>query len=188
MSGTSSLKAEICRNILRVWNFTRDYNKSGNSVPLPPYVLVALTNPEMTCRLRKEGDSTVRLMGHCVEALVVKKLTADINSRNDVKSSNVPVSNYELACLSAILDLPGDHVMLLLNHPGAIELTSVFFFSLVNSFEIPLDSVPSYALDMVRRTSSTLFHALPPELNTEVRLNQAETLMNAADGQCKFLL
>src|ERR1700677_2527717 len=107
-----------------LWHFTRGHSERGNSVPLPPFVCVAFTNPEMTHRIRKQRDLAVRVIGRCVEALVVNKLAADIHSRS------TPVSSDELACLSAILGTKSCDMMLLLNHPGAIEFTNMIFLAL----------------------------------------------------------
>ncbi len=112
------------RGVLRVWmknlwHFTREYNESGNSVPLPSYVCIAFTNPETTRRIREQCDLAVRVIGRCVEALVVNKLAADMNSRN------VLVSNDELAYLSAILGTESHDVRLCLSQPGTIELLNL---------------------------------------------------------------
>jgi len=123
------------------------------------------------------------VIGRCVEALVVNKLAANINSRN------VPVSNDELACLSAILGTKSDDVMLLLRHSGAIEFTNMVFLSLNNFYSFTREVVsPPYLLDVVQHTSSALSQALPPELNVEMRLNQTDTLMNFFNGQCELVL
>ncbi len=163
-----------------LWDFTREYNEPGNSMPLPSYVCIAFANPEMTRRIREERDPAGRVIGRSVEALVVNKLAADINS------CNVPVSNDsdELACLSGILGAKSEDVMLLLSHPGAIEFTNMVFLALDDLYSSPLGTVSSYVLDVVQHTFSALSQALPPELNTEMRLNRIDTLMNASDGQC----
>ena len=113
-SGTSSLKVEMYRNVLRVWmknlwDFTREYNESGNSVPLPSYACIAFTNPGMTRCMREHSDLAFRIIGRCAEALVVNKLAADIKSRR------VPISDDELACLSAILGTESHDVRLYLS-------------------------------------------------------------------------
>ncbi len=165
-----------------LWYFGRAFNQLGNSVPFPSYICIAFTNPEMTRRIREKRDLAVCVIGRCVVALVVNKLAADINSRN------VPASNAELACLSAILGTKSDDLMLLLSHPGAIEFTNMVFLALDDFYSFPLGTVPSYVLDVVQQTSSTLSRSLPPELNAEMRLNQTDTLMNVSDGQCELVL
>jgi len=159
-----------------LWDFTREYNERGNSVPLPSYVFIAFTNPEMTRRIRKPSDLTVRVIGRCVEALVINKLAADIKSRD------VSVSNDELACLSAILSTKSDDVMVLLNHPGAIEFTNMVFLAL-DDFYSTHGTMPSFALDVVQHTYSALSQVLPPpKFNSEIQLNQTNTLMNVSGG------
>jgi len=167
-----------------LWDFTREYNECGNSVPLPSYVYITFTNPKMIRHIRKQDDITVRVIGCCVEALVINKLAADISSRN------VPVSIDELSCLSAILGAKSDDVMLLLSHPGAIELTNMVFFALVDfySSESTYPREPLDVLDVVQKTFEIISHALPAQLNATMLLNQTGTLMNVSDGQCEFIL
>ncbi|KAH9159995.1 hypothetical protein EDB89DRAFT_1006461 [Lactarius sanguifluus] len=179
--GTSSLTAEMYTSILRgwvknLWHFTREYNQCGSSVPLPSYVSIAFANPELSRRIREQRGLAVRVMGRCVEVLVVNKLAADIRSRN------VLICNDDLACLSAILGTKSDDVMLLLSHPGAIAFTNMVFLTLGNLYSFTLGTVPSYVRDLVQQTSSTLSQALPPELSAKMRLNQTNTLMYASNG------
>ncbi|KAH9159996.1 hypothetical protein EDB89DRAFT_1006345 [Lactarius sanguifluus] len=178
--GASSLTAEMYLSVLRawmknLWHFTREYNERGNSTPLPSSIRIAFTNPEMTCRLRKQHDLAVRVIGRCVETLVVNKLAADIKSRR------VPVKDDELACLSTILGTKSDDVVLLLSHPGAIEFTNMVFLAL-DDFDTASAKVPLYVLDVVQQTSSALSLDLPLELNAKMRLNQANILLNVSDG------
>ncbi|KAI9447533.1 hypothetical protein H4582DRAFT_7863 [Lactarius indigo] len=184
-NGTSSLTAEMYRSVFRawmvnLWDFTREFNELQNSGPLPSYVCAAFTNPEMTRRIREERDLAVRVIGRCVGALVVNKLAADINSRN----VQVPVTqvNDELACLSATLGTKSPDVLLLLNHAGAIEFTNMAFLALDDFYSFTLETLPPYVLDVVHRTSSTLFRGPSPELNARMRLNQTDNLVNISDG------
>ncbi len=165
-----------------LWYFGRAFNQLGNSVPLPSYFRVAFTNPE-TRHLREQSDLAVRVIGRCVELLVVNKLAADINSRNVVL-----VSNDELVSLSAILDTKSDDVVPLLHHPGAIEFTNMVFLAFDDFYSLPFETVPPYVMDVVQQTSSSLSQTLPPELNTEMRPNQTYPLMNGSDGQCELIL
>ncbi|KAF8269068.1 hypothetical protein EI94DRAFT_1047295 [Lactarius quietus] len=174
----SSVTATMYRSVLRswmknLWSFAREHGESGNSVPLPSYVFIAFTNPGLTRRIREEHDLAVRVIGRCVEALVASKLAADIESRN-----NIPVSNDELACLSAILGTKNDDVKPLLNHPGAIEFTNMVFLAL-DDFYSTLETVP---LDVVQETFSFLSRSLPPELNAKIRLIRMNAVMNVYDG------
>ena len=159
-----------------LWELIRVYNEPGTSVPLPPYVRIAFTNPEMTRRIREQRDLDVRVIGRCVEALVVSKLAADINSHR------VQVGNEELACLSAILDTKSDDVKLLLQNPGAIEFTNTIFLSLDNFYSFTLGMVPSDISDVVQETFSILSHAL---LAVAMPLDHTDTRTNVFDGQCE---
>ena len=174
------------RSVLRswmknLWSFTREYNKCGNSIPLPSYIFIAFTNPEMTRRIREEHDLAVRVIGRCVEALVVNKLAADIKSRR------TPVSKDELACLLAILGTKSD-VKLLLKRPGAIDFTNMIFLALDDFYSSTLETVPSYVLTVVQETFIFLSRALPPEWNTKMRRIQEDSLKNVSDGQCELIL
>jgi hypothetical protein len=159
-----------------LWDFTRGYNQPGTSVPLPPYVRIAFTNPEMIRRIREELDLDVRVIGRCVEALIVSKLAADINSRR------VQVGNEELACLSAILGTKSDGVKLLLQNPGAIEFTNMIFLSLDNFYSFTLGMMPSDISDVVQDTFDVLSQAL---LAVAMPLDQTDSSTNVFDGQCE---
>ena len=187
VSGSSGLTAERYMSLLsewmkNLWNFTREYNEPESTVSLPSYVCVAFTNPEMSRRIRKQRDLAIHVTGRCVEVLIVNKLAADVNSRS------VPIRNYELACLSAILGAQSDDVLLLLSRPGAIELTNLVFLALDDFYTFTLGTVPSYTLDLVRQTFHALYIALPSELNAKMRLNQENTLMNISDGEYELVL
>jgi hypothetical protein len=179
MSGTDTYGSDLLVWMKNLWDFTREYNECGNSVPLPSYVCIAFTNPEMTCRIHKQDGSAARIIGRCIEALVVKKLAADINSRN------VPVSNDELAYLSAILGTKSDDVMLLLSHPGTMELINMVILTSRDFDTSRHETVPSYVLDVVQQTFSALSRALPLSLNSKMQQYQTDnhTLMNVSDGQ-----
>jgi hypothetical protein len=164
-----------------LWHFTRGYSERRNEMALPSFVCIAFTNPEMTRRIRKQRDLAVRVIGRCVEALVVNKLAADIHSRNS------PVTNDELACLSAILGTKSRDVMLLLSRPGAIELTNMIFLALDDYASFTHGTVPTYVLDVIQPTSSALSRVLPSELNAKMRIDQTNTLMNISNGECKLV-
>ena len=163
-----------------LWYFA--FNRLGNSVPsLPSCLCIALTNPEMTRRIREE-NLAIHMMGHCIQTLVVNELMANIRSRN------VAVSSDELVCLSAILGTKSDDVRLLLSHSGAIEFTNMLLFSLGLSYPIFGGPVPSYVLDVFQQTSSALFNVLPHILNIETRRNETESMVNISDGELKLVL
>ena len=175
------------RNILRLWmeglwRFTKACNETGDSVPLPSYLCIAFASPEMTVRIREERDLTVRVIGRCVQALVVSKLTADIKSRN------VPVNSHELACLSGILGTNCDNISALLDHPGAIEFTNMVFLALDDFYSFTLETMPIYVLEVVQKTFSTLFQALPPEFHAEIQPKQTSSRMGVSNSQCELVL
>ena len=165
-----------------LWHFTRGHSGPGSAAPLPSYLYIAFTNPEMSRRIRMQRDLTIHAIGRCVGALVVNKLSADIKSRN------CPVSNDQLACLSAILGTESRDVMLLLSCHGAIEFTNMVFLALDDSYSSTVGNVPSYTLDMVHQTSDALSRVLPPELRAKMPLDQINPMMNLSDGGCELIL
>jgi hypothetical protein len=168
----------ICMKSL--WHFTRAYNEHGNSVPLPPYICIAFTNPEMTRRIYQDADLATQAILCCVGALVVNNLAANINSRK------VSPSDAELACLSAILATQRHDTILLLEHPSAIELTNMVFLAL-NGIYSTLDLLPPDVRALVQRTFGILSQVLPLNLNAGVKLNQTDTLTQVSDGQCTHI-
>lgn len=164
-----------------LWSFVRDCHEGGNSVPLPSYFCIAFTNPEMTRRIHEECDLAVRVIGRCVGALVVSKLVVDIKSRPRLR--RIPVSRDELACLSAVLGTNGDNVKLLLDNPGAIELTNMAFLALDDFYSLTLENAPLYVLNAIQETFSLLSRALPPGLSAEMREIQTDSVMKVLDGQ-----
>ena len=127
----------------------------------------------MTRRICEERDLDVRGIGRCVEALVVNKLAANINSRR------VKASESELACLSAILGTKSDDVKRLLHNPGAIVFTNIIFLILDNFYSFTLGMVPSYISDVVQETFRIISQA-PPAV--AMPLDQTDTLMNVING------
>ena len=176
----SPIEEEVRTSCLQVclkglWYFERTFNQLGNSSR------VTLTDPEMIDRIHEQHDLTVRVIGRCVGALVVNKLAADIKSRS------IPVSNNELACLSAILDTKSHDVMRLLSYPGAIEFTNMVFLALDN-FDSASARVPSDVPEVVQETFGILSKALPTDLNVTMPLDQTYARMNVCDGQCVLVL
>jgi hypothetical protein len=64
-----------------LWNYTRAYIEHGNSIPLPSYIFIALTHPMATRRIFQGGDTAPLVIYVVLEALVVNKVAADINTR-----------------------------------------------------------------------------------------------------------
>ena len=162
-----------------LWPFARKYNETRNSAPLPSFVCISFINPEMTRRIREEPDPAVRVIGRCVEALVVNRLAVDMKSSD----RQVTDDGLKLACLSALLGTKSDDVTLLLNHPGAAGFTKMVFLALGNSHSFFTQySVPSAILKMVQDTFGILSQALPAEWNNAMSLDLTDALMNVSDG------
>jgi hypothetical protein len=161
-----------------LWPFARNYNETWNLAHLPSYVCISFINPEMTRRIREERDPAVRVIGRCVEALVVNKLTADMKSSD----RQVTDGRLKLACLSALLGSKSDDVMLLLDHPGAVGFTIMVFLALDNSQSFTEDIVPSAILNVVQEAFSIVSQALPADWNNARSLDLTDSLVNASDG------
>ncbi|KAN0137245.1 hypothetical protein V8E53_004955 [Lactarius tabidus] len=132
-SGTSSqalsdvMRSKVLGKFLKnLWHFTRAYIERRNSTPLPPYVYIAFTHPDLTHRILAKGDICAHMTRHCVRALVVNNLAADINS------GMVPDSDAELTCLSSILGSESRDVKICLTRPGIVELVNMASFALGN--------------------------------------------------------
>jgi hypothetical protein len=81
--GTSPLTEQLRKNRLRVcvrtlWYFAREYNRPGNTDPLPSYVRAIFSNAETTRWIQSEEDLAARLIGRCFHSLIVKKVARDI--------------------------------------------------------------------------------------------------------------
>jgi hypothetical protein len=184
---TSLLREVVCTSSLRVclkglWYFGREVNRLGNSVPLPPHIRMAFSDPEVTRYMRKHPDITVRVIGHCVGALVVTKLAATINSCTD------PITDEELACLSASLGPESCDETLFLRQPGIVahmNMISLTFNTLV------ADIIPPDVLDLVQQTFGILSHSLPIQENTKLQLDQPAQpilMIDGSDGQFERVL
>ena len=173
------------QSVLRVWMndlwyFTRECNQPGNSVPLPSYVCVAFTNPEMTRRLREERDLAVRGIGRCIGILIVNKLVADINSRNGPS----PIyRDDELACLSTILGTESHEASLCLSQPGTIELVNLASLAWGDVSSLRVDQLPPDARSVFQRTLTTLFQTVPAQGNAGPLLDHTIALVNVSDDK-----
>lgn len=165
-----------------LWYAIRAFNGPGNSAPLPSFISVAFANPEMTLRIREQSSLAFRNTGRCVGALVVNKLVTDLDIRTDL------IKNIELACISAILGIEDDEVMLLLRYQGVMELTNIIFLTLAHFVDFASARVPLDALNMVQQTFDVLYWILPAESNIKTQLNQIDTLMNVSGGQYELVL
>jgi len=164
-----------------LWHFTRVYIERGNSIPLPSYIYIAFTHPDINRRIRERYDRAVYVISRCVSALVVNKLAADINARTP------PVNDAELACLSAVLGTNSQEVTLFLSHPGAIQFANMLFLASDNIYGSSSWSPTSDVLDMVRQTFDILSTALPAQLDAEMQLDLTDTMMDVSKGQCELL-
>ena len=168
--GTSPLTEEKRKSRLRVclkclWYCGRAYNEPVNSEPLPSYVRVAFASPEMTHRILTEEDLAARVTGRCFEALVAKKLSADINLRR------IRINDEILLYLSTILGTNSREVMFLLGQPGAIELASIVSLMLVADSLVG-DTMPSDVLDVFKQTLRILSQTLLTEDQADLPLPQ----------------
>jgi hypothetical protein len=166
----SPLTEDVRMSCLRMcltglWHFAKMLNQSGNSVHLPSYIYSAFSDPVVTRHIHQEGDLTIRVMGHCIRALVINKLAVNIKS--------YPVTDPELACLSAILDTESHDVKLCLSQSGAVELVNMASPTRPN---ICSAGVPSDIQDVVQQTFGIL------------SMDQADTLVNAFNGKRGFVL
>ena len=162
--GTSPLLDDARRNRLRVclkslWYCGRGYNQSSYSAPLSSYVRRVFAVPQMILQIRSEEDVSVRLIGHCFESLLAKKVTQDVISypkRYSRAGRGIFVTQAELMCLSTLFDATSKDVIDWLGQRGAISLANIV--SLVTSeaeLLIP-DNIPSEALDILQRTLEIL--------------------------------
>jgi len=168
---TSPLTEDVRTCYLRLslkglWHFGRVFNQIEHSARLPSFISAASSSPEMTSHIREHPDLAVRVIGHCVRALVVNKLATNVDPRN------LPVNELELTCLSAILDTQIDHVTHLLSHPGAVEFTNMIFLASRDVALLSSDTVSPDVLDIVRQTFIVISRSLPPELNARMQLDQ----------------
>ncbi|KAH8987571.1 hypothetical protein EDB86DRAFT_2106920 [Lactarius hatsudake] len=173
--GTSPLTEEKRRSRLRVclrslWCCGEAYNRPKNSEPLPSYVRVVFASPEMTHRIQAEEDPAARVIGRCFGSLVAKKLSADIDSRNNTRG--VRVKDGELACLSAILGTESHEVMSWLGEPGAIELANIVSLMLVDADPLVGDKMPSDVLHVLKKTLNILSQALLGKIHADLPLPQ----------------
>ena len=155
-----------------LWRLTRAYIASGNLTPLPSYIFIAFTHPEITCRILEKGDISAHVTRRCVGALIVNKLAADINFSinlrlgtelsdddagtelpdddagtelpGDDTGAELPDEDVdsELGCLSSILHSENRDTRLCLTQPGVIELVNMIPFALG-----PVDSLGDNDLD-----------------------------------------
>ncbi|KAI9447643.1 hypothetical protein H4582DRAFT_12402 [Lactarius indigo] len=160
--GTSPLTEEKRRRRLRVclkslWYCGRAYNQLKESEPLPPYIRIVFADPEMIHRIQAEKDLAARVIGRCFWALVTKKLSIDIHSRD---TRGIQVNEGELACLAVILGTVSSEVMSFLRQPGAIELASIISLISAEAGSLDADKIPPDVLDILKQTLRVLSQTL----------------------------
>ncbi|KAI9447508.1 hypothetical protein H4582DRAFT_1894301 [Lactarius indigo] len=120
-----------------------------------------LASSEITLHIRTEKDEACRVIGRCIEALVVNHLAA----RTD---STVQISDEALGRISAILGTENRDLRFLLGRLGTVELPNVFSLLFSEIDFLFSDSIPSDVLDMIEGTLIALSPAVLAELNAEL--------------------
>ena len=157
-----------------LWDFTRERNQRGKSLPMPSYISISFANLEIAHPKSHDANFATHVMLHCIRALVVNKLAANINSPIN------PVGGSELACLSTILGTESRVVDLCLSQPGTIELVNMISLAFDKVGTVGADTVPSDVLDVVQQTLGILSHALP--MRTEIQLGQPIPIIEGSNG------
>jgi hypothetical protein len=167
------------RYLENLWRLTKVHIQRENSNPLPSYICIAFTHPEITRRFCKDGEISAHVIGHCARALVVNKLAADLNS------FTVPlaVNDAELACLSSILDSQSRDLTLCLTQPGIVELVNLASFAIGHLGYLKACDVPFDPPDVLQQTLDILIQALPAHENVEVQLDETDALSNTSDDR-----
>ncbi|KAN0137306.1 hypothetical protein V8E53_004751 [Lactarius tabidus] len=181
--GTSRL-SHVTRRVLgmclkNLWNLTKAHIECGNPVSLPSYIYTIFTHPEITRRIRREGDIATHLIRQCVGALVVHKLATDVGTRA------LPVNDVELASISSILDSDSRDVRLCLTQPGIVELVNLASLALGRVGSLNADDA---ALNLYEVTLGILSQALPAAENAEISQGQAVPLPNIFDDKLEHAI
>ncbi|KAH8982727.1 hypothetical protein EDB86DRAFT_2969465 [Lactarius hatsudake] len=168
--GTSPLREELRRNRLRIcmrtlWYYAREYNRSGNTKPLPLYVRTVFADPEMTRQIQSETDPAAYLIGCSFSSLIVKKLAQDIGSRAD---QGPRVTEAELSCLAAILGKTNAEVATFLSQPGVVGLANIISLTSSKINTLVEGRLPSEVVDIFRTTLDMLLAEPPGSSNAEL--------------------
>ncbi|KAI9435903.1 hypothetical protein BJY52DRAFT_1330260 [Lactarius psammicola] len=141
-----------------LWYCARAYNQLGVSMPLPSFVLIALTNSEITGRIHTESDLAARVTGRCIWALIVYKLMDDFRPHS---SSGGGVYGAELERISSVLGTRPNEFLRWPRPSAVIKLMNVI--SLVSGEIEPLfTSVPT-PIDVLNMVQQTI-NIISPEL------------------------
>ena len=170
-----------CLNCL--WHFGRAYNQPGIYEPLPFYFLNTLI-PEITSCVQIEDDSGIRVMGRCFEALIVKKLTAELDPRIG------PTKDVELACLSAILGTKSHDTALYLSQPDTIALANMISFSFEEIGTMIPNTLPSSVLVVVQQTLDILSRSISTSATESAGLHfdQPIPIISGSNGKFESIL
>ena len=176
---------EIYRNhsircLKNLWYRLRAYDLPGNSIPLPSIVLFAFSRPALTHRIRAAWGIATGVMGHCIEALVVKELVAGVKPNTN---SNFQSRNNKLALLSAILRTEINDVNFCLECHGAIELATMVSLAFGDVGPLAVNALPSDVRDVAQQTLTILSQALPAEETSELQLDQSTAPLNISEGK-----
>ena len=157
-----------------LWDFTREHNQRDNPLPIPSYVCIAFANLEIIHPKPHDTNFATHVMLHCIRAMVVNNVAANINSPTNL------VGGGEPACLSTILGTESHVVDLCLSQPGTIELVNMISLAFDKIGTFRADTVPSDVLDVVQQTLDILSHALPE--STKIQLDQPIPIIDGSNG------
>jgi hypothetical protein len=161
------------------------WGKALHQYSLPfPSDFFDLAGLEITRHILTERDQTSRVMGRCVEALVINIVarTSDSTGQNNEKT---------LGLLSAFLGLGNRDVTLWLSRPSAIELMNIVSLAFGDIGSLTAVTVPSYVRGVVLQTFGMLSRALPAEINSVTMQDQipdSPADIPNHDGQCELIL
>src|ERR1700761_8200731 len=128
------------RCLKNLWYRLRAYHRPENSALFPSYILIAFSSPVLIHHIRMEQDFAVRVIGHCLEALVIKELISGIKPSTN---PSVQIHEDNLAWLSAILCTETDAVKFCLECPGAVELATMVSIALGDVGPLAINVLPS---------------------------------------------
>ena len=148
-----------------IWSRLQACHQPENSALFPSYILIAFASPVLTRHIRMEQDSAIRVMGHCIEALIIKELISGIKPSTN---PNVPIRNDKLAWLSAILYTEIDDVKFCLECPGAVELATIVSIALGDVDSLGINVLPSDVCNAAHHTLAILSQTAKPYLEQPI--------------------
>ena len=148
-----------------LWHRLQAYHQPRSSVPLPSYALIAFASPVLTRHIRMERGIATRVLGRCLEALVLKELVSGIKPNFN---PNVQVRDDKLAWLSAILCTESEDVKFCLECPGAVEFVTMVSIALGDVAPLPVNVLPSDVHDVAQRTVAILSQTALPHIDQPI--------------------